>query len=67
MHLVAARHITVIRSRLGHVSLDITNHYAQAILETKRLVLDRLEIPWRESKRPSGKKNQSVLAWLDTL
>jgi site-specific recombinase XerD len=28
--------ITVIRSWLGHVSLDTTNHYAQANLETKR-------------------------------
>lgn len=44
MHLVAAGvDITVIRSWLGHVSLDTTNHYAQANLETKRLALERLE------------------------
>ena len=36
VHLVAAGvDITVIRSWLGHVSLDTTNHYAQANLETK--------------------------------
>jgi integrase/recombinase XerC len=33
VHLVAAGvDITVIRSWLGHVSLDTTNHYAQATL-----------------------------------
>ena len=37
VHLVAAGvDITVIRSWLGHVSLDTTNHYAQANLETKQ-------------------------------
>ena len=68
VHLVAAGvDITVIRSWLGHVSLDTTNHYAQANLETKRLALERLESPSRSTKRPSWKQDQSVLAWLDTL
>ena len=43
VHLVAAGvDITVIRSWLGHVSLDTTNHYAQANLETKRKALERV-------------------------
>ena len=68
VHLVAAGvDVTVIRSWLGHVSLDTTNHYAQANLETKRLALERLESPSRSAKRPSWKQDQSVLAWLDTL
>ena len=68
VHLVAAGvDITVIRSWLGHVSLDTTNHYAQANLETKRLALERLESPSRSGKRPSWKQDRSVLAWLDTL
>jgi site-specific recombinase XerD len=68
VHLVAAGvDITVIRSWLGHVSLDTTNHYAQANLETKRLALERLESPAQPPKRPSWKQDQSVLAWLDTL
>jgi site-specific recombinase XerD len=42
VHLVAAGvDVTVIRSWLGHVSLDTTNHYAQANLETKRKALER--------------------------
>jgi site-specific recombinase XerD len=68
VHLVAAGvDVTVIRSWLGHVSLDTTNHYAQANLETKRLALERLESPSRSARRPSWKQDQSVLAWLDTL
>ena len=68
VHLVAAGvDITVIRSWLGHVSLDTTNHYAQANLETKRKALEQLEPSSRPAKPPSWKRDQSVLAWLDTL
>lgn len=68
VHLVAAGvDITVIRSWLGHVSLDTTNHYAQANLETKRKALESLEKPCGPSKRPSWKEDKSVIAWLDTL
>ncbi len=68
VHLVAAGvDITVIRSWLGHVSLDTTNHYAQANLETKRLALERLEGLEQPAKRPSWKQDKSVLAWLDSL
>lgn len=68
VHLVAAGvDVTVIRSWLGHVSLDTTNHYAQANLETKRQALDRLEISSRPGKPPSWKQDKTVLAWLDTL
>jgi integrase len=59
--------ITVIRSWLGHVSLDTTNHYAQANLETKRKALESLENPSSPSKQPSWKEDKSVLAWLDML
>jgi site-specific recombinase XerD len=68
VHLVAAGvDITVIRSWLGHVSLDTTNHYAQANLDTKRKALEQLENSSRPGKPPSWKKDKSVLAWLDTL
>ena len=67
MHLVAAGvDVTVIRSWLGHVSLDTTNHYAQANLETKRKALERLE-----EARHIGKATivetgtRAFLAWLD--
>jgi site-specific recombinase XerD len=68
VHLVAAGvDITVIRSWLGHDSLDTTNHYAQANLETKRKALERLENSSRPSKPAAWKQDKSVLAWLDTL
>jgi hypothetical protein len=38
-----ASDVTVIRSWLGHASLDTTNHYVQANLDTKR------KAPWRTS------------------
>jgi site-specific recombinase XerD len=68
VHLVAAEvDVTVIRSWLGHVSLDTTNHYAQANLETKRKALERLEASSKTSRPPRWKRDASVLAWLDTL
>jgi len=68
VYLVAAgADITVIRSWLGHVSLDTTNHYAQANLETKRKALERLADASRRSRPPPWKHDKSVLVWLDTL
>jgi site-specific recombinase XerD len=68
VHLVSAGvDITVIRSWLGHVSLDTTNHYAQANLETKRKALERVEARCRASKPPRWRRDTSVLAWLDAL
>jgi hypothetical protein len=68
VHLVSAGvDITIIRSWLGHVSLDTTNHYAQANLETKRKALERVGAPGSAGKPPSWKRDASVLAWLDTL
>lgn len=59
--------VTVIRSLLGHVSLDTTNHYARANLETKRRAIEQVD----RSKRPSGpprwRRNPNLLAWLDSL
>jgi hypothetical protein len=42
--------ITIIGSLLGHVSLDTTNHYARANIETKRRALEQVD----RSTRPSG-------------
>ena len=58
VHLVSAGvDITVIRSWLGHVSLDTTNHYAQADLETKRKALERVGTPttkWQGTAMETG-------------
>ncbi|CAB3734604.1 Tyrosine recombinase XerD [Paraburkholderia phenoliruptrix] len=68
VHLVAAGvDVTVIRSWLGHVSLDTTNHYAQANLATKRAALERLEPASKIDRPPRWKRDADLLAWLDSL
>ncbi|WP_255005728.1 tyrosine-type recombinase/integrase [Roseovarius sp. M141] len=68
VHLVSAGvDVTVIRSWLGHVSLDTTNHYAKANLETKRKALEQVSLPSMAVHPPSWKRDASLLAWLDTL
>jgi site-specific recombinase XerD len=68
VHLVAAGvDVTVIRSWLGHASLDTTNHYAQANLETKRNALEKANPKLRPGKPPRWKRDADLLAWLDSL
>ncbi|WP_010103650.1 tyrosine-type recombinase/integrase [Verminephrobacter aporrectodeae] len=68
VHLVAAGvDVTVIRSWLGHVHLDTTNHYAQANLDTKREALERLDPSSKIKKPPRWRRDASVLSWLDSL
>lgn len=69
VHLIAAGvDVTVIRSWLGHVSLDTTNHYAQANLDTKRAALEQLDHGSKTvNKPPRWKRDEHLLAWLDSL
>ena len=54
VHLVSAGvDVTVIRSRLDHVSLDTTNHYARANRETKQKALEQVGAP-RQNGQPSS-------------
>jgi site-specific recombinase XerD len=59
--------VTVIRSWLGHASLDTTNHYARANVETKRKALEKVAGSSRLGKPPRWKRDPDVLAWLDSL
>lgn len=68
VHLVSAGvDVTVIRSWLGHVSLDTTNHYANADLETERKALEPVAMPVATAHSSSWKRDTSLLARLDTL
>ena len=68
VHLISAGvDVTVIRSWLGHVSLDTTNHYAKANLDTKRKALEQVAVPVATAHSSSWKRDTSLLAWLDTL
>jgi site-specific recombinase XerD len=59
--------VTVIRSLFGHVSLDTTNHYARANLETKRRALQQIEMSTRPGKPPRWKRDPDLLSWLNSL
>jgi integrase len=59
--------ITLIQSWLGHASLNTTNHYAQASLETKRRALEHVDSKLRPRKPPRWKRDAVPLAWLDSL
>jgi site-specific recombinase XerD len=59
--------VTVIRSWLGHGSLDTTNMYAQANLETKRKALEKIDPSARPAKPPRWKRETELLEWLDSL
>jgi site-specific recombinase XerD len=68
VHLVASGvDVTVIRSWLGHASLDTTNHYAQASVETKRQALERVDASARGQRPVRWKHDADLLAWLDAL
>jgi hypothetical protein len=57
--------ITVVRDVLGHAHLDTTSHYAQASLETKRKAHEKVSA--RPAKPTRWKRDQDLLAWLDSL
>jgi site-specific recombinase XerD len=59
--------VTVIRDWLGHASLDTTNHYARANVETKRKALEKVDPSARPGKPPRWKRNPELMAWLDSL
>ena len=59
--------VTVIRSWLGHASLDTTNIYARANVEAKRKALEKVDGAARSSKPPRWKREVELLAWLDSL
>jgi hypothetical protein len=58
--------VTVIRDWLGHASLDSTNIYARASLETKRKALEKVDPATRPSKA-RWKRDADLRAWLDSL
>jgi site-specific recombinase XerD len=59
--------VTVIRSWLGHASLDTTNIYARANVEMKRKALEKVDGPAQFQKPPRWKREVELLKWLDSL
>jgi site-specific recombinase XerD len=68
VHLVSAGvDVTVIRSWLGHASLDTTNQYARASLETRREALEQIAEQSGIGQPPAWKREDALLAWLEAL
>ena len=64
--IAAGVDIAIIRSWLGHASIDTTAHYAQANITTKRAALAKVAPPMK-GREPRWRKNEDVLTWLDSL
>ncbi len=68
VHMIAAGvDVAVIRSWLGHVSLETTNRYAQANLDTKRKAIEQVDGTTRPATPPRWRRNADLLDWLDSL
>lgn len=68
VHLIASGvDATIVQNWMGHVSLDTTNIYAQANLETKRKAIEKADGVLRPHAAPRWKRNADVLDWLDSL
>ena len=69
MHLLQAGiDLSIIRSWLGHVSLETTHAYVEIDMEMKRKVLNAYS-PTGESISLKGvlNKNQDILTWLESI
>jgi len=68
VHLIASGvDVAIVRSWMGHASLDTTNIYAQANRETKRKAIEKVDGKLRPGKAPRWKKDAALLDWLDAL
>ena len=70
MHLLQSNvDLNMIRSWLGHASIETTNGYVEIDLEMKRKTLRSAEklIPKRAKRRGAWRDDQQLLAWLATL
>ena len=70
MHLLQSNvDLNMIRSWLGHASIETTHGYVEIDLEMKRKTLQSAEklIPAKRNAGLSWKKSPDILAWLSGL
>jgi site-specific recombinase XerD len=70
MHLLQSNvDLSMIRSWLGHASIETTNTYVEIDLEMKRKTLQSCEqlLPRKGKRGPSWHKNRDLLSWLSRL
>lgn len=61
--IAAGVDIAVIRTWLGHASIDTAAHYAQPNLATKHAAQKKLSPPPMSSKQPRWKRDADLMAW----
>ena len=67
MHLLQAGvDLNVVRSWLGHASIDTTHAYVEIDLQMKRAALDACAPPGLKSPAPTW-TDPDLLAWLEAL
>lgn len=70
MHLLQSNvDLNMIRSWLGHASIETTNTYVEIDLEMKRKTLQSCEklLPAHAKRGPSWRQDRDVLSWLSSL
>jgi site-specific recombinase XerD len=72
VHLLEAGvEVNVIRSWLGHASLETTNRYAEITIRTKQAALEKCTLPGTPEKRiprkPAWQSDAALLEWLSSL
>jgi site-specific recombinase XerD len=70
MHLLQSNvDLNMIRSWLGHASIETTNSYVEIDLEMKRKTLQSCEklLPKKRGHGPSWQRNNDILSWLSKL
>ena len=70
MHLLQSNvDLSMIRSWLGHESIETTNSYVEIDLEMKRKTLQSAEklIPDKRKHGPSWQRDRDILSWLSKL
>jgi integrase len=70
MHLLQSNvDLSMIRSWLGHASIETTNTYVEIDLEMKRKILQSAEklLPSKGRRGPSWQRDQDIIAWLSKL
>jgi len=70
MHLLQSNvDLNMIRSWLGHASIETTNTYVEIDVEMKSKTLQAAEklLPAKTRRGPSWQRNRDILSWLSTL
>jgi site-specific recombinase XerD len=70
MHLLQSNvDLSMIRSWLGHASIETTNTYVEIDLEMKRKTLQSAEklLPSKGRRGPSWQRDRDIIAWLSKL